>query len=142
MRHEPNAAPRSPSSTPASTYRTLFGPGRDKEFFYLFDYCQNLEYFSQDIAAADGAAAEVLSKRLFKRRLELIGELDQIDFVDLIVDHLTEYGSIDPARLYESPFTDVAARGPEGLFSGAEVEQLLSVLARVRASAEASTDAA
>ena len=27
----------------------LFGPGQDKEFFYLFDYCQNLEYFSQDI---------------------------------------------------------------------------------------------
>ena len=27
----------------------LFGPGQDKELFYLFDYCQNLEYFSQDI---------------------------------------------------------------------------------------------
>ena len=26
----------------------LFGPGQDKEFFYVFDYCQNLEFFSQD----------------------------------------------------------------------------------------------
>ncbi len=26
----------------------LFGPGLDKEFFYIFDYCQNLEYFSQN----------------------------------------------------------------------------------------------
>ena len=25
----------------------LFGPGRDKQFFYIFDYCQNLEFFSQ-----------------------------------------------------------------------------------------------
>ncbi len=24
----------------------LFGPGKHKEFFYIFDYCQNLEYFS------------------------------------------------------------------------------------------------
>lgn len=24
----------------------LFGPGQDKQFFYIFDYCQNLEYFS------------------------------------------------------------------------------------------------
>ena len=26
----------------------LFGPGKDKEFFYVFDYCQNLEFFSQN----------------------------------------------------------------------------------------------
>jgi len=24
----------------------LFGPRQDKELFYLFDYCANLEYFS------------------------------------------------------------------------------------------------
>jgi len=24
----------------------LFGPGQHKEFFFLFDYCQNLKYFS------------------------------------------------------------------------------------------------
>ncbi|HPA95284.1 MAG: DEAD/DEAH box helicase family protein [Acidobacteria bacterium] len=55
----------------------LFGPGRDKEFFYLFDYCQNLEYFSQDIPGTDGYAAESLAKRLFDARLELIVELDR-----------------------------------------------------------------
>ncbi|EQD55368.1 type III restriction protein res subunit, partial [mine drainage metagenome] len=33
----------------------LFGPGRDKTFFCVFDYCQNLEYFSQDIPAIEGA---------------------------------------------------------------------------------------
>ena len=26
----------------------LFGPGRDKKYFYIFDYCQNLEFFSQN----------------------------------------------------------------------------------------------
>ena len=32
---------------------------------------------------------------------------NQIEFVNLIVDHLTERGVIEAARLYESPFTDI-----------------------------------
>src|SRR5437667_5080752 len=32
----------------------LFSPGKHKEFFYVFDYCQNLEFFSQDIPATEG----------------------------------------------------------------------------------------
>jgi len=55
----------------------LFGPGHDKQFFYVFDYCQNLEYFSQDIPATEGALAESLGKRLFTARLALIAELDK-----------------------------------------------------------------
>lgn len=55
----------------------LFGPGKDKEFFYIFDYCQNLEFFSQNPEATEGALGESLAKRLFTRRLELISELDK-----------------------------------------------------------------
>ena len=54
----------------------LFAPGQDKELFYLFDYCQNLEYFSQDIPATEGSVSESLGKRLFNTRLELVSELD------------------------------------------------------------------
>lgn len=54
----------------------LFGPGKDKEFFCVFDYCQNLEYFSQNIPSTEGALGESLGKRLFNARLEMIGELD------------------------------------------------------------------
>ena len=32
----------------------LFAPGKDKEFFYIFDYCQNLEFFSQNPETVDG----------------------------------------------------------------------------------------
>lgn len=55
----------------------LFGPGQDKELFYLFDYCQNLEYFSQNIPATEGSMVASLGKRLFNARLELIGALDR-----------------------------------------------------------------
>ena len=55
----------------------LFAPGKHKEFFYIFDYCQNLEFFSQNPETTDGGLGESLGKRLFKARLELIGELDR-----------------------------------------------------------------
>ncbi|MCY2978220.1 MAG: DEAD/DEAH box helicase family protein [Planctomycetota bacterium] len=55
----------------------LFGPGLDKEFFYIFDYCQNLEYFSQNPEGSAGSLVESLSAKLFKARLELVGELDK-----------------------------------------------------------------
>ena len=55
----------------------LFEPNVHKEFFYLFDYCQNLEFFSQNPDVTDGTASEPLGTRLFKARLQLIGELEQ-----------------------------------------------------------------
>lgn len=56
----------------------LFGPGKDKQFFYIFDYCQNLEFFSQNPATVDGTAAASLAERLFVYRLELIDELEKV----------------------------------------------------------------
>ena len=54
----------------------LFGPGKDKKLFYILDYCQNLEFFKQQLKASEGSLADSLGKRLFKTRLELIGEID------------------------------------------------------------------
>jgi type I restriction enzyme, R subunit len=56
----------------------LFGPDKHKEFFYVFDYCQNLEYFSQNTETTDGSVGASLGTRLFTTRLELIGELDKV----------------------------------------------------------------
>ena len=55
----------------------VFGPGEHKKFFYLFDYCQNLEFFSQNPDTTDGSAGESLGTRLFKARLSLIDALDR-----------------------------------------------------------------
>lgn len=56
--------------------KDLFGPGQDKREFLIFDFCQNLEFFSQNLEGTQGTVAEPLSQRLFKARLELLGELD------------------------------------------------------------------
>ena len=57
--------------------------------------------------------------------------------MNLIVDHLTEHGMMEAARLYESPFTDLTPRGPEALFSDTELDELIALLASVRATAVA-----
>ena len=56
----------------------LYAPGRDKQFFNIFDFCQNFEFFNQNPQFGEGSKAESLDTRLFKRRLELITEIDGV----------------------------------------------------------------
>jgi len=55
----------------------LFGIGQDKKLFYIFDCCQNLEFFGQTPDTVAGSANESLSRKLFSNRVELIAELDK-----------------------------------------------------------------
>jgi type I restriction enzyme, R subunit len=54
----------------------LFGPGKDKQNFKIFDVCGNLEFFSQPMPAIEGSNSPGLSERLFGLRVELIAEFD------------------------------------------------------------------
>lgn len=54
----------------------LFGPGQDKEFFLIFDYCQNIEFFGANPELKEANAAKSLSERLFAGRLDLVRALD------------------------------------------------------------------
>ena len=49
----------------------LFGPGEDKRDFFVFDFCGNLEYFSQDLPGSEGSLQKSLAQRLFEARLGL-----------------------------------------------------------------------
>ncbi len=60
---------------------------------------------------------------------------NQIEFVNLIVNHLTAHGVMAAAMLYESPFTDLTPQGPDGLFSSGQVDELVKILDSVRARA-------
>jgi type I restriction enzyme R subunit len=56
----------------------LLGPNEDKDSFLVFDLCQNLEYFNQDLPGTEGHIQPSLSERIFARRAELLYELDQL----------------------------------------------------------------
>ena len=64
--------------------------------------------------------------------------VDQIRFVNLIVDELTKNGVMDPGRLFEPPYTDYAPTGPDMIFPDADVEALVQTLRDIRATAAAS----
>jgi type I restriction enzyme R subunit len=63
---------------------------------------------------------------------------NQIEFINLIIDHLTETGAMDPSRLYESPFTDLDDQGVSGVFPiQADVQGIVAVLNYVKGRAAA-----
>ncbi|CAM4013383.1 DEAD/DEAH box helicase family protein [Janibacter anophelis] len=55
----------------------LFGPGQDKQDFLVFDFCGNLEFFSQDLPGSEGSVQKSLTQRLFEGRVGLITALDK-----------------------------------------------------------------
>jgi type I restriction enzyme, R subunit len=61
----------------------------------------------------------------------------QHEFLNVIVEHLTARGVVDPRTLYEPPFTDLNPLGVAGLFSDAEVHDLIRVLREIRGRAAA-----
>lgn len=77
------------------------------------------------------AAKEALARFTTGRTLTA----NQLEFVNLILDHLTQYGVVDASRLYESPFRDITPRGPDDQFESAELDELLDSLDAIKASA-------
>lgn len=62
---------------------------------------------------------------------------DQIEFIDMILDSLTENGVIDPKLFYESPFTDIDAMGIVGVFGKEDAQQVISIVRRLNDAASA-----
>ena len=62
---------------------------------------------------------------------------NQIEYVNMVIDHLAASGTIEARRFYESPYTDVAPEGPDGLFEPVDVDRLIAVVHDIRSRAEA-----
>jgi type I restriction enzyme, R subunit len=56
--------------------RDLFGPAEDKQDFFIFDVCENIAFFNQEIPERTGGGGPSLRARLFGERLELVLALD------------------------------------------------------------------
>ena len=73
-----------------------------------------------DRAAAKRAFARFLDDKRYSR--------NQLTFVNLVINYLTGHGTIEAARIDESPFTSVAPKGPEAIFVKTDVDEIFDVL--------------
>ncbi len=93
-----------------------------------------LGLFVRSLVGLDRAAAkEAFAGFLAGRTMTA----NQMEFVGMVVDHLTDNGVVEMGRLYESPYTDLNPLGIEGLFSDDVAIELFSVLDEVRRRAAA-----
>lgn len=56
----------------------LFGPNLDKTGFRVFDLCQNIYYFNQNLPTVEGRLQPSLSEQIFLRRADLLLGLDRV----------------------------------------------------------------
>lgn len=60
--------------------KELFGPESDKKEFYVFDYCQNFEFFAENPEGVESGVQESLAKRIFKQRVKLLVNLQHPEY--------------------------------------------------------------
>jgi type I restriction enzyme R subunit len=90
-----------------------------------------LAYFVRTLVGMDRAAAQsAFSDYLSDRSLTP----QQMRFVEMVIDQLTARGVMEAAALYEPPFSNLHAGGPDELFAGHEavIEGIFEKLRRVR----------
>jgi type I restriction enzyme R subunit len=83
------------------------------------------------------AAAEAFSEYLQDSKYTV----DQVRFVNLIVEDLTVNGHMEAKRLFEAPYTDDAPQGALSVFPEDDVQRIVTVLEQVRSHAFASNEA-
>ena len=107
--------------------------GTKQEFIHAYGE-QPLGKFIRNIVGLDAQAAksvfcEILSNQTLNAK--------QIRFIDEIINFLTVKGIIEPAMLFEAPFTDINSNGVAGLFDDAIATRIISLIETINHNAEA-----
>lgn len=56
----------------------IFGPGKDKEYFLIFDFCGNFEYFGDNPDGETQKTGLSLSQQIFNTKLEIVMAIRQL----------------------------------------------------------------
>lgn len=80
-----------------------------------------------DVKAAQDAFAEFLQAGNLRA--------DQMTFIQTIITHLTKNGTVQPAMLFEPPFTDVNDQGLMGVFDDGASHKIISIVEMINENA-------
>lgn len=86
--------------------KDLFGPGRHKECFYIFDYLGNFEFFRQNPQGIEAADTESMTEAIFRKRVRLMAHLQDAAFAGDAYQNWRK-------ELAESAVSQVQALNPE-----------------------------
>ena len=89
------------------------------------EQAHGLGYFIRSLVGLDREAVSQAFNQFVSRTT---ATPDQIEFIELIVQELTQAGVMDTERLYQSPFIDINPLGPDEIFPSAVVDQLFKVI--------------
>ena len=101
------------------------GAGAPEDMERAVANAQGLGRFIRSLVGLDRQAVQEAFAEFLGERT---ASASQIDFVNLVIGHLTRHGEMDPKLLFEAPFTDAAPQGPTQLFEPEEAKRLLGVI--------------
>ncbi|WP_420445282.1 DEAD/DEAH box helicase family protein [Candidatus Poriferisodalis sp.] len=105
------------------------GIGDDDTFAEASKRAGSFGLFIRSLVGLDRAAA----KRAFAKFLDdKRYSVNQIRFVELVIDYLTEHGTVEERRVYESPFISVAPEGPDAIFASDDVDEFFEIVKHLR----------
>jgi type I restriction enzyme, R subunit len=99
--------------------------GSREVFEQVYGKQENLALFIRCLVGMDRSAA----KKAFERYLD--GKLfnsRQIQFINMVIDYLTQNGAMDPNALFDHPFTNLSAEGPLSLFPEEQASDIISII--------------
>jgi type I restriction enzyme, R subunit len=62
---------------------------------------------------------------------------NQTEFLNLVIDYLTDSGIVEPKRFYESPFTDIDDLGIAGVFRKDQAALIIKIVRNLNEAAAA-----
>ena len=93
-----------------------------------------LALFLRSLTGLDKSAAkDAFSKFVTQHQLNA----NQTEFLDLVIDSLTETGIVEPATFYESPFTDLDDMGIAGIFDREQTSEIIQIVRMLNAAVAA-----
>jgi DDE superfamily endonuclease/EcoEI R protein len=71
----------------------------------------------------------------YRRPIETPFTAAQLRFLNELIDYLAHNGTIDVDAIYEAPFNTIAPRGPEDIFTEADISAMVMTMDSVKATA-------
>ncbi len=108
--------------------------GTEEDFERAYGKQEQLGLFIRSLVGLNREAAKkAFSDYLNEHRFNS----NQIQFINLIIDYLSQNGTIEPSKLYEPPYTDFNTSGLDGVFPDSDADRIVGIVKAIKENAAA-----